>query len=248
LVHGLGKDIWWQTFTFEDNPSLTEEYKEFLSRSYTGVWYQRFVLGNWVVAAGAVYRDVFTDDILYDDDTRPVGLLHRNGHSDRFCCIDMGTVNAFAALDIYDQGTSLYVERELYFDSRVEGFQKTNTQYAQSLDEFYAGSDQRDWPSAVIIDPSAASFKVELIQRGYVVTDAENEVLEGIRKVSALLGNKRLRVHRRCVNLIREMQSYAWDEKRSDKGVEQPIKAHDHAVDCLRYGVATKWSDWRIAA
>ena len=115
------------------------------------------------------------------------------------------------------------------------------------LDQFLKGTEPRDWPS-VIIDPSAASFKVELNNRGYMVHDAENEVLEGIRKVSALLGNKRLKIHRRCVNLIREMQAYAWDEKRSDKGVEQPIKAHDHSVDSLRYGIATRLSDWRIAA
>jgi PBSX family phage terminase large subunit len=225
---GLGADLWQSTFTMDDNPSLTEAYKDFLRRSYTGMWYQRFVLGNWVVAEGAVYRDVFTDDLLYDDDTRPIGLLHPNGHVDRFCALDMGTINAFAALDIYDQGNTLYIERELYFDSRTEGFQKTNSQYAQSLDEWFAQAEDRDRPS-VIIDPSAASFKVELNQRGYSVIDADNEVLEGIRKVSTLLGNKRLRVHRRCVNLIREMQSYAWDEKRSEKGVEQPIKSHDHA-------------------
>lgn len=231
LRHGLGKDLWWDTFTFEDNPSLTQDYKDFLRRSYTGVWYERFVLGNWVQASGSVFMGLITEDILYDDATRPIGLLHRGGHVDKFLSIDMGTTNAFAVVELIDQGQTLYADRELYWDSKREGRQKSNSEYRSDIEAFVAEGtkDERDWPSSIIVDPSAASFKVELNQRGYYVMDAENEVLEGIRKVSALLANKRLRIHRRCVNLIRELQSYAWDEKRSDKGVEQPIKAHDHA-------------------
>ena len=242
-VNGLGHDLWAETFTMQDNPSLTPKYKDFLRRSYTGVWYQRFVLGNWVQAQGAVYGDLVGEDILYNEETRPVRIFHRNGHGDRFLGLDMGTVNAFAVVELYDDGQTLWADRELYFDSKVTGFQKTNTQYADDLDAFLKDCDPSDRPS-VIIDPSAASFKVELNNRGYLVIDAENEVLEGIRKVSTLLGNKRLRIHRRCVNLIRELQSYMWDDKRTDKGVEQPVKAHDHA--CFASGTLVQTPDGAV--
>ena len=248
LTRGLaGADLWAETFTMDDNPTLTEEYKERLKRQYTGVWYKRFVLGMWVAASGSIYGDVLTDDLYYDDSTRPIGLLHRNGHVGRFVGLDVGTVNAFAALDIYDDGKTLWVERELYWDSRKEGTQKTNSEYALMIDRFFQDSDPYDIPP-IIIDPSAASFKAELNARGYLVIDAVNEVLEGIRKVSALMGQKRIRIHTRCVNLIRELASYAWDDKAAARGVEQPIKMNDHGVDAIRYGIATKWSDWRIAA
>ncbi|MDK7160647.1 hypothetical protein QP415_12415, partial [Pauljensenia sp. UMB3104] len=38
-----------------DNPALSEEYKESLKAEYTGLWYKRFILGQWVAAEGAVY-------------------------------------------------------------------------------------------------------------------------------------------------------------------------------------------------
>ncbi|HXS93042.1 MAG TPA: terminase large subunit [Candidatus Limnocylindrales bacterium] len=240
-------------FELDDNPNLTEEFKEFVRASHVGVWHQRFVLGLWVVAEGAIYRDAFTDATLYDDDSRPAGLLSRGGHVERWIPIDVGTVNAFAALDAYDDGETIWIERELYWDSRKEARQKTNGEYADMLIKGHGeawpalSADSREWPGA-IVDPSAASFKLELATRGMYVSDGENDVLEGIRKVSTMLSRRRLRVHKRCVNTIREMQTYSWDSKRSDKGVEQPIKAHDHAADAIRYLVSTRIGDWRLAA
>lgn len=245
LQHGLGKDIWSETWTLEDNINLDENFKAFIRRKYTGVFYSRFVLGQWVVASGAIYRDVLSEAIYYDDTTRPVGLLSRGGHVERWVAIDVGTVNAFAALDVYDDGTTLWIEREMYWDSKAEGRQKTNTEYAADLLAWF-GPNQRDWPG-VVIDPSAASFRVELVSRGIYVTDADNEVLEGIRKVAAMFARGKLRIHRRCVNLRSELESYSWDEKRADNGKEQPIKSHDHGVDACRYLVATRINDWRIA-
>jgi phage terminase, large subunit, PBSX family len=235
-------------FDLDDNPNLTAEYKDFIRRSYTGVWYQRFILGLWVIAEGAIYRDVMTDAVLYDDADRPVGLLNPGGHVEHWVAIDVGTVNAFAALDIYDDGQTIWVDREWYWDSRVEGRQKTDAEYADDLVAFVGGAgDARSWPG-IIIDPSAASFRAELLGRGFYVIDAENEVDDGIRRVSTMLGRGKLRIHRRCKNGLEEMQSYAWDDKKTDKGREQPIKAHDHFCDALRYHVATRISDWRLAA
>jgi phage terminase large subunit len=201
-----------------------------------------------VMAEGAIYRDVLTDDVFYDDLTRPIGLTQRNGHADHWISVDAGTANAQVYLDVYDDGTVLWCDREYYWDSRAQGRQKTNGEYASDL-ELFMGPDRNAWPSAIIVDPAAASFKVELLTRGMNVIDANNEVIEGIRRVSAMLGNRKLRINRqRCPNLVREMQTYAWDEKKTDKGTDQPLKKHDHSCDSIRYGISTKINDWRIAA
>ncbi len=237
----------------DDNPNLSEEYKQFIKRSYTGVWFQRFVEGLWVLAEGAIYRDVLTGDVFYDDATRPEGLLGQGGHVEHWIAVDYGTTNPCVFLDIYDDGRTVWWDREYYWDSKSQGRQKTDSEYADDLIEFVApgtlgGGDQRNWPG-VIIDPSAASFKAELLSRGFYVTDAENEVEDGIRRVSTMLAQKKIRINRqRCPNGVREMQSYSWDEKKSDKGREQPIKAHDHVPDAGRYHCNTRINDWRLAA
>lgn len=48
-------------FTMEDNPGLPPEIRQRYERLYTGVFYRRFVLGEWAAAQGLVY-DFFDPD------------------------------------------------------------------------------------------------------------------------------------------------------------------------------------------
>lgn len=252
---GLGPDydLWFQTWTMEDNPSLSPRYKERLRRSYVGVFFKRYILGQWVAAEGSIYRDVLTDDVLYTDAERPIGLKSRGGHVEHWVLVDYGTTNPCVFIDEYDDGHTLWWDREYYWDSRKQGRQKTDAEYANDLLQFFdecAGRklDPREWPG-VIVDPSAASFRAELVNRGIYVIDADNEVEDGIRMVSTMLNLKKLRINKdRCPNGVKEMQTYAWDEKRAEGGKEVPIKAHDHFPDAGRYGVKTRISPWRLAA
>ena len=50
-------------FTMEDNPSLSPRIRARYERLYTGVFYRRFVLGQWVQAEGRVY-DFFEADMV----------------------------------------------------------------------------------------------------------------------------------------------------------------------------------------
>ncbi len=253
-VHGLGKDLWVQTWTMKDNPNLAPEFRERVERSYTGVFYQRYILGLWVLAEGAIYRDVLTDDVFYDDASRPAGLLSEGGHVEHWLVVDYGTANALAAIDTYDDSTTVWMDREYYYDSRLQGRQKTDGEYASDLINFVnermplGAVNPRLWPG-VIIDPSAASFRAELLSRGFYVIDADNEVEDGIRRVSTMLTRKKLRINRQgCPQGVRFMQSYCWNEKKIESGQEQPLKKHDHWPDACRYYVKTRINDWRLAA
>jgi len=242
-------DVWSETYTLDDNPNIDEDKKEQLKRSFTGVFWQRNIAGLWVVAEGAIYRDVMSPANLYNDTTRPIGLHSPGGHVARYVPIDVGTVNAMAMLDVYDDGEVLWVDDEYYWDSQVENRQKTNGEYADDFQaKFCIEGQERTWPTSVIVDPSAASFKVELLARGIATQDAVNDVLEGIRRVSAMLARRLIRIHERCKNLRRELEIYAWDEAKTKIGVELPVKSNDHACDALRYLIATRVNVWRIAA
>jgi hypothetical protein len=248
-------------FTLDDNPNLSKETRAGYERQYKGMFYLRFIKGLWVIAEGAIYRDVWDEGnwatwkpesgmpldqgVYYDDNTRPLGLFHRGGHLRRMLWVDHGTHNPCVFLDVYDDGTTLWVEKEYYWDSVEERRQKTNAEYAADLEEF-VGADTA--AVEIIVDPAAAGFKIELTSRGYWVTNADNEVVDGIQRVTALLGSRRLRFHRHNTPKTQvEMQTYAWDPK-APKGEERPIKKNDHGPDAVRYGVETKVPDWRIAA
>lgn len=67
--------------------------------------------------------------------------------------------------------------------------------------------------------------------------NAINEVLPGIRTVASDMGQGKILIEEHCENLIRELQTYVWDEKAQLRGVDLPRKVDDHATDALRYGV-----------
>jgi PBSX family phage terminase large subunit len=231
-------------FTLEDNYSLSEATRQRYRTMYKGVFYLRYILGKWVIAEGAIYKDALSDETYYDDDSRPIGLLGQGGYVDRIIPIDYGTANQTVFLDVIDDGTIYWVNDEYVWDSRKENRQKTNAEYAEDLKNWIA--DKRG--ANIIIDPSAASFKTDLTAAGIRHMDAINDVLEGIRTVSSLLALRKIRIHKRCANLRKQMETYAWDDKAAKRGEEKPVKAEDHGPDALRYFAQTKVPPWRLTA
>jgi phage terminase large subunit len=195
------------------------------------------------MAEGSIYKDSWSDELLYDSKDEPPGLY--NSRLMRYVAIDYGTTNPTVFLDIYDDGKLYWVTREYYWDSAVHMCQKTDAEYADDLVAFI-GAGLR---AKVIIDPSAASFKAEMTKRGIWHVDADNEVLEGIKKTSIVLNKRMVRIRRdKNEHGIKEMQTYAWDSNAAKRGEEKPLKMHDHWPDAFRYFVQTEVPQWRIAA
>jgi PBSX family phage terminase large subunit len=220
-------------FELDDNPNLDDEYKTFIRGAYTGFWYLRMIEGKWVVAQGAIY-DMWDDKLntFIDEDLIP-GF---KSLAQRYISIDVGTQNATVFLDCWDDGNTVWILNEYYHSGKETGSQKENTEYADDLEKFIG--DQ--YPLFIIIDPSAASFKLTLRRRGFRLKDADNEVLEGIRMTSTMIAKRNIRVHRdKCPNFLQEVSGYTWDEKAGLRGVEQPVKHADHCMDAARYFVKT---------
>ena len=223
-------------FVMEDNPSLDEATRERYRTMYTGVFYERYVLGRWVMSEGLIY-DSF-DPTANSYDAAPPSL-HFSGVRAVSC--DYGTANPTVFLDLYDYDGTVYVDREYRWDSREEHRQKTDEEYADDLEAF-VGKD----PCAVIVDPSAASFIAALRRRGLYVIAADNDVLDGIRRTSTLFSRKKLLINRSCTGLLGELGGYLWDEKAARHGEDRPLKERDHGPDALRYFV-NSLPDWRFA-
>lgn len=223
-------------FLMDDNPGLDEDTRRRYRSMYSGVFYQRYILGRWVMSEGLIYDMFDQTENVYQ--RAPASMRHR---AQRFITCDYGTTNPCVFLDIYDDGETIRVEREYRWDSRKERRQKTDQEYADDFMEFMG----KDW-CTVLVDPSAASFIVALRQRGVYVREAANEVLDGIRKVGTLFQRRALLVNEaHCMGLIGELGTYLWDEKAALRGEEKPVKQQDHGPDALRYFV-NSLPDWRF--
>ena len=238
------KGLLYLHFTMDDNLSLSEEIKARYRSMYAGVFYLRYIKGLWAVAEGLIYT-MFAEACLYDK-LAP----HTPNTAQKMIAVDYGTTNPCVFLETWDDGETVWIEREYRWDSRSEEAQrsghpqKTDKEYADDMAQFM-GSRPED-QCIVIVDPSAASFIQELRSRGWVVEPADNEVLDGIRKVSTMLVSGRLKVNRRkCKGLCAEMQAYVWDDKAKDRGEEKPVKQKDHGPDALRYRI-NALPAWRV--
>ena len=211
-------DIYCQKYTIFDNPFLPKEFIENLCKEYEGtVYYLRYILGEWALAEGLVYN--FQDEYITDE--QPEGAEY-------YISADYGTLNPFSAGLWSVTGSRAVRIKEYYYDGRNKKSQLTDEEYCNEIEELAKGRRI----TKVIVDPSAASFITALKRRGFRVQQADNSVLDGIRRTSVYLKNGNIKIHRSCVDAIREFGLYRWDDKKT---VDTVVKDNDHAMDDIRY-------------
>jgi PBSX family phage terminase large subunit len=219
------KNLLYLHFTMDDNLSLTEKIKKRYAELYSGVFFQRYILGLWVVAEGIIYD-------MFSEAKHIVDSITHNENEKYYVSCDYGTQNATVfLLWVKDTSGKWCCIDEYYYSGRDESQQKTDNAYADDLEAFISGKEIE----AVIIDPSAASFIALLRQRGFKVKKARNDVLDGIRYVGTLLNLEKILFSKKCKNTIKEFGTYIWDKKACERGEDKPIKQHDHAMDAVRY-------------
>lgn len=226
------------SFRLEDNPYLPPAYVEAVKREFVGLWYRRFILGEWVAAEGAVYD-------MFDHERHVVETLPRMQHW--WLGVDYGTATVtHAVLGGLGEDGVMYIAREWRWDAHEKHRQLTDADYSRELAAWVQGGcdgayrlNEKPAPiplERVIVDPSAVSFIAQLRRDGWAtVREADNAVLDGIRYTASMLSAGKLLVHSSCQHLLREIDGYVWDPKAQARGDDAPLKVNDHAVDSLRY-------------
>ncbi len=226
-------------FELDDNPFVSERYKRDRKAEYTGLWFRRMILGEWVQAEGAIYES-WDPTVHVVDELPDIDQVLAAG-------VDYGTTNPFAAVMICStRDGRIAVTSEYRHDPKVARQQLTDAEFSAELRTWIDRQPSR--PRWVAIDPSAESFHVQCHRDGLRgVVDADNAVLNGIRLVASLLACRRLVVHSSCRGLIGEIPGYAWDDAAAARGEDKPVKINDHSCDALRYGLATTRDAWARA-
>lgn len=231
----------------DDNLSLSEEIKDRYRSNFKGIFYRRFILGEWAFADGVVYDCYSEEKNTYTNATRDQVLPYYIKENDPpygypYYGTDYGVFNPQVFLEVYkvmksgDRIPYFYVDKEYYYNSREKMAQKTDDEYVSDLEKFIGGKHHR----GMIVDPSASSLMVAASKRGIKNTKANNDVMEGLRMVYSLMSTGHILINKdNCPNLVSEIGLYCWDEKKGENGKELVVKKNDHALDALRYVVAT---------
>ena len=217
------KNLLYLHFTMEDNLSLSEGIKARYRSMYTGIFYRRYILGEWCLAEGLIYE--------FDAEKHVTDDLPESG--EWYISCDYGTLNPFSAgLWCVNHGRAVRVA-EFYHSGREKSHQLTDEEYYKEIEKLTGDRDIRH----IVVDPSAASFIACIRSHGrFSVRKAKNDVLYGIRLTSVMLRAGVIRIGADCKDAIREFGLYHWDEKGE---VDKPVKENDHAMDDIRYFCAT---------
>ncbi len=221
-------------FTLHDNIFLPDGYVENLRKNSSGMFYKRNFLGIWCMAEGAIYD--FFDKTLHVRDRPPCAAEYY------IAGLDYGTAGTTACVLIgvntgraTQTGKRMWVEREFYWAVANTSRQKTDAEFVVDIKNFLEPYGVK----ALYIDPSAASLRLALQRAKLPCIDADNEVLDGIRKTASFIQQGTLSICSACTNLIKEMEAYVWDPQKAKKGEDAPLKVFDHALDALRYVIQT---------
>lgn len=198
--------------------------------SLTGINYQRGVLGQWVAAEGIIYDNFslsvnVTEEAEYNPDY-PVNWGCDDGHAQG-----------------EGVGTAGYHPRAIVLANILPGgvvhifyeYHETLTLAEQSIKELL----ERPYkpPELAMVDSSAKDLRMRLTNANIPNGAATHKVKDGIDNMRHFIkdghGVTRLFIHPRCVNFIREIQSYRYNDRATKE--ETPLKVDDHVMDATRY-------------
>lgn len=232
-------------FLLDDNPSLSKAVIERYKRMFAGLFYERYILGLWVLAEGVIYS-MFTKGMVIDE--LPAGVKI----TEKWIGVDYGQANATVFLLCgLGSDNKFYILKEYYHSGRTNSIQRSPRGYSKDYFQFKIDCGVEGVPvnqKYTYIDPSAKGFIRQLFEDGErKIRNANNTVrtrgskideLAGIELVSSLIEADMLRVLSCCKNTIAEFSSYRWDPKaQEERGEDVPIKQFDHCMDALRYVV-----------
>ena len=217
------KDVDYKSFhlTSHENPHLPIEELNKAKQELTEDRFAQEYLADFRKTEGLVYKEFDRERHIYDGEVTAKLAEYIAG-------IDFGYTNPCAVMHIKkDYDNNYWVTEEWYRTGRTEA---QIAEYVQTC--MFNG---------VYPDPENPSAIQVLSDRGIEVREVvkgKDSISTGINKVRNLFKRNKLRIHRSCVNLISELETYSYPDKKADQNPpENPIKEHDHALDALRYAI-----------
>lgn len=223
-------------FTLDDNLHLTQRYIEELKRvnRKSQVAYKRNILGEWVIAEGAIYDSFNTDKHVISYDPKC--------HELNICCdYGVSTVTTFGVMGYIKnpKGNQYYLLDETYYDAQEKGVAQSDSDRVNTI-VMLQNKYKLGHKNTIYLPHDAASLKAECKKDKRIrmkVRTYRPDTYEDILKIQNLFNNDQFFIHERCKNSITQAQTYSWDIKAQQRGEDKPLKINDHCPDMWRGGL-----------
>lgn len=210
-------------FTTYDNPHLPVEEIDKAKKELPEDRFAQEYMADFRKSEGLVYKEFNRDLHIFGEEINKEGKEYVAG-------IDFGFTNPCAVVHaVVDGDANYWIVDEWYKTQRTED---QIGEYVKScaFNEVYPDPES---PSAIDV-LNAKGINIKEVVKG------KDSIKSGINAVRALFKANRLHIHKNCKNLIQELETYSYPEKKSNSNEpENPVKENDHALDALRYLIMT---------
>lgn len=207
-----------------DSPFYPREEYERAKASLSPEMFAIAYEGKVATMQGLVYKDFTADHII-----NPIGFM---SNYTILIGMDFGFASRNVAIFIMKIGDDYIIFDEIYEQNLLMG------DFAKEINLIMQGRK-----GSFIGDKSASQEIAEMINLGIPVMPYDNsDVGLGIRKITMLLRQGRLKVCRNCVHTIKEFESYHYKEDDTDT----VVKLVDHAMDGTRYGLSEEVIEYSL--
>lgn len=224
-------------FTMDDNLSLTEAVKERYRGMYTGVFFKRYILGEWKSADGVIYRQFADDPERFILDEVPADIIigtmgldfGGNGSAHAGCLV--GITRGYRSIVILDE----YYRKEVIdpgtLTDDVCGFIQRSQSECRSP-SIWCDSAETTLIKGIRTEVFARHIPVE------VRNARKGEIIDRIRLCDMLMSQGRFFILRRCKRTIAALSEAVWDGKSptKDKRLDDGSTNID-SLDALEYAL-----------
>lgn len=224
-------------FRLEDNIYLPREYIEQLRTEFHGVFYDRFILGNWTRAEGRIYDGFSAKNIISANE-----LSKRMSEKRLILSVvgvdygGSGSASAFAHVGFDEEFSNVYVLSE-YYDkenrsaenliSAFSGFVEREKSRFPTLNRVFCDSAEQ-----LLVKSFRKAVKIE------VSNARKRPINTRINMLNRLIASGRFFVASECRQTIDAIESAVWDERAPlcDKRLDNGTSNID-SLDALEYAI-----------
>ena len=206
-------------FTSYDNPHLEKDEIDKAKQELTEDRFAQEYLADFRKTEGLVFKEFDREKHIYFNEVE--GYEKIGG-------VDFGYTNPAAVMEITIDGKKNYWVNDEWYNTK-----KTDAEVADyvAIKEF----------NRVYSDPESPAAIEELRRRKVNIREVQkgkDSIRNGIQVIRELFKSNRLKISSKCVNLINELETYSYPDKKDQRNEDElPIKENDHAIDAIRYAL-----------
>lgn len=236
----LNLKVW--KFLLDDNDTIPKETRDDMKREYTGVFYDRFILGKWVQAEGLIYNEFannkdkyIIDDIRLRDLTLVYIGIDYGASKSKTAMSAVGFVNGYKELVVLDEflKEGILTPEQMYVS--VETF------YNQVRKKYgWIAGCYADWGGLGQVLTKGLRTYCHRRLEGAIINDCSKcRIIERIQILNRMIGAGKFKIMRSCHETIEALDAAVWDPDDDDTRLDDGTTNID-ILDAMEYGFGTK--------